>query len=88
MLLLLGFLILGLSGVAIAGDGAYITFLKTGSALGALLGLIGIAVAGYFSGKSYDSYTGWERYTQVYPFFKFMLSRNHIKMLYPKQTES
>lgn len=36
---------------------------KIGGYGGALFGLIGIAIAGYFSGKSYDGYTGWERYT-------------------------
>jgi len=27
------------------------------------LGIIGISFAGYFAGKDYGSYTGWERYT-------------------------
>ena len=62
-ILLLGFLILGFSGWAFAEDGVYRSILKTSGALAALFGLIGIAVAGYFAGKSYDSYTGWERYT-------------------------
>lgn len=62
-LLLLVFFILGFCSGAFAEDGVYRSILKTSGALAALLGLIGIAVAGYFAGKSYDSYTGWERYT-------------------------
>ena len=47
---------------AIAQD-PYRVLLKVGSPLTAILGIIGIAVAGYLSGKSFDSYTGWERFT-------------------------
>ena len=55
VLIFLGFLILGFSGAAFADDGISRTLLKTGSALGAILGIVGIAVAGYFAGKSYDN---------------------------------
>jgi epoxyqueuosine reductase len=37
--------------------------LKSSGILGAILGIIGVSVAGYLSGKDYDTYTGWERYT-------------------------
>ncbi|GAF89145.1 unnamed protein product, partial [marine sediment metagenome] len=53
----------GLSGVAFADDGTLRSILKTGGLLAAILGIIGISVAGYLSGKDYGSYTGWERYT-------------------------
>mgnify|MGYP001815668463 CR=1 FL=1 len=62
LLLFIAFLILGFNGVAFADDGISRSLLKMGSALAAILGIVGIAVAGYFAGKSYDSYTGWERY--------------------------
>ncbi|MBW1799160.1 MAG: 4Fe-4S dicluster domain-containing protein [Deltaproteobacteria bacterium] len=62
MLFLLAFMILGFGELAFAGDGVSRSLLKAGSALAAILGVIGIAVAGYFAGKSYDTYTGWERY--------------------------
>ena len=62
-ILLLVLLVLGFAGVALAGDGTSRALLKVGALLAALLGIIGISVAGYFAGKSYDSYTGWERYT-------------------------
>jgi epoxyqueuosine reductase len=62
-ILLVCFLIAGFSGVVFADDGAYRSILKIGGLLAAILGIVGIAVAGYFSGKDYDSYTGWERYT-------------------------
>jgi epoxyqueuosine reductase len=61
--LLICIITLGLCSVAFAGDGAYRTILKAGSLLAAILGIVGIAVAGYLAGKDYDSYTGWERYT-------------------------
>lgn len=57
-----GFIFL-LSSPALAADGALESFLKIGGLCGAVLGLLGIGLAGYFAGKSYDSYTGWERYT-------------------------
>jgi len=63
IVLLLGFLIVGFSSVASADHEVYRIILKTVGLLGAVLGIVGIAVAGYFSGKDYDSYTGWERYT-------------------------
>ena len=50
------------SNSAIAQD-SYRVLLKVGSPLAAILGIIGIAVAGYLSGKSFDSYTGWDRFT-------------------------
>ncbi|MGD8985588.1 MAG: hypothetical protein PVH99_13280 [Desulfobacteraceae bacterium] len=63
ILFMLGLFIGGFSGVAFADDGIYRSLLKAGGLIGALLGIIGISLAGYVSGKSYDSYTGWERYT-------------------------
>ncbi len=48
---------------AFANDGNLRTLVKMGGLFGAVLGIIGIGVAGYFAGKSYDTYTGWERYT-------------------------
>ena len=51
VVLILGFLILGMSGLAFADDGISRSLLKTGSALGAILSIVGIAVAGYFAGK-------------------------------------
>jgi hypothetical protein len=61
--LFLVFSIFFLAVPALANDGNFRTFVKMGGLFGAILGIIGIAVAGYFAGKSYDSYTGWERYT-------------------------
>ena len=55
MVLILGFLIVGLSGVAFADDGTYRTFLKTGGLIAAILGIVGISIAGYLAGKNYDS---------------------------------
>jgi hypothetical protein len=60
---LLVLVIVGFDGVAFADDGTIRSILKIGGLLGALLGLIGISVAGYFAGKDYDSYTGWQRFT-------------------------
>jgi epoxyqueuosine reductase len=62
-ILLVGFIILGVSDAAFAADGVTKPLLKTGALLAALLGIIGISFAGYMAGKSYDSYTGWERFT-------------------------
>jgi epoxyqueuosine reductase len=56
------FFILGLADVALAADEDLRSALKIGSAIAAVLSIIGIAIAGYFAGKSYDSHTGWERY--------------------------
>jgi epoxyqueuosine reductase len=39
------------------------TLLRTSGYAGIILGIIGIGIAGYFSGKSYDGHTGWERFT-------------------------
>jgi reductive dehalogenase len=61
--LLLFILILACCDVALADDGVERSLLKAGTLIGALLGLAGISMAGYLSGKSYDSYTGWERFT-------------------------
>ncbi|MGD8226276.1 MAG: reductive dehalogenase domain-containing protein [Desulfobacteraceae bacterium] len=61
-LLLLGVLLLGFSGFALAEDGVHRSLLKTGGALAAILGIMGIAIAGYAAGRSYDSHTGWERH--------------------------
>lgn len=63
VLFLIGFVCVGLVEPAFADDGSLRIFLKTGSALAAVLGLCGAAVAGYLAGRSYDSHTGWERYT-------------------------
>ena len=63
MVLVLGFVVFGLCDVAWADDAAYRPLLKAGGLLAAVLGIVGAAVAGYFAGKSYESYTGWERYT-------------------------
>jgi reductive dehalogenase len=62
-ILLIGFIILGVTDVAFAEDGVTRPLLKTGAFLAALLGIIGVSFAGYMAGKSYDSYTGWERFT-------------------------
>ena len=61
--LLSGLLIVGLGDVASADDGVSRTILKIGSLVGAVLGILGMAVAGYLAGRDYDSHTGWERYT-------------------------
>ena len=53
--LLLGYFVLGISSVSFAEDAVYSSLLKTGGALAAILGIIGIGVAGYSAGKSYDS---------------------------------
>ncbi len=53
----------GLGSVGFADDATYRAILKTGGLLGAIAGLNAISVAGYFSGRDYGSYTGWERYT-------------------------
>ena len=63
VLFMLGFFIGGFSSLAFADDGISRSLLKAGGLIGAVLGIIGISIAGYVSGKSYDSYTGWERYT-------------------------
>ena len=61
---LLSFMILlSVPDLAFAADGDARSLLKVGSLLAAFLGIIGISLAGFFAGKSYDSYTGWERFT-------------------------
>jgi hypothetical protein len=62
-LLLITFLVLNFYDIAFADDGVSRSLLKGGGFLCAILGVIGISIAGYLTGKSYDSYTGWERYT-------------------------
>lgn len=63
MMVGVGWLVLAGGGTAGAAESACRTAVKFGSPLAALLGLVGIALAGYWAGKSWDSYTGWERYT-------------------------
>ena len=48
---------------ALADDSVSRSMLKGVGAISAILGVVGISIAGYLGGKSYDSYTGWERYT-------------------------
>jgi epoxyqueuosine reductase len=60
---LLVFVAVGFNDVAFADDGNFRSILKVSGLLAAILGIIGIALAGYIGGKHYDSYTGWERYT-------------------------
>ncbi|MFC1825410.1 4Fe-4S double cluster binding domain-containing protein [Thermodesulfobacteriota bacterium] len=61
--LFLGFTIFFLTVPAFADDGNYRSLIKYGGLLSAVLGIIGIGAAGYFAGKTYDSYTGWGRHT-------------------------
>lgn len=56
-------LLLLLSDAAFAADDTTRIVLKYSSLAAAILGLSGISLAGYISGKSFDSYTGWERFT-------------------------
>ena len=56
-------IILSIFDIGFAGDGISRTLLKTGGLIGALLGIVGISIAGFLAGRSYDSYTGWERFT-------------------------
>lgn len=56
------FVILSSSASAVAQD-TYRVILKLGCPLTAILGIAGIALAGYLSGRSFDSFTGWERFT-------------------------
>lgn len=57
-------LIFGSMNVVLADDGSgMVPFLKFGSLIAAILGLVGITLAGYLAGIDYDSYTGWERFT-------------------------
>ena len=56
-------IILSIFDIAFAEDGISRTLLKTGGLIGALLGIVGISIAGFLAGRSYDSYTGWERFT-------------------------
>lgn len=55
-------LAVSLASLTFPGDQVHRRVLKFGGALAALLGLAGIAAAGYSAGKSYDSYTGWGRF--------------------------
>ena len=56
--LITGGILPGLADTAFAFDGISRSFLKTGSLLAAILGVVGISIAGFLAGKSYDSYTG------------------------------
>lgn len=58
-----GIFIFGFENIAYAAEDTLRSLLKTGSLLGAILGIIGISLAGFIAGKDFDSYTGWERYT-------------------------
>lgn len=62
-LLVVTLVLLVVCDVALAGDDTYRSLLKGGGLIGALLGIVGISFAGYLSGKNFDSYTGWERFT-------------------------
>ena len=62
-ILFLGFLLSCFYGLAVSDDQTSGFILKTWGALGAILGIVGISFAGYDAGSSYDSYTGWGRYT-------------------------
>ena len=55
--------LLGPVDAALAADSVTRSLLKSGALLAAVLGIVGISLAGYMAGKNYDSYTGWERYT-------------------------
>jgi epoxyqueuosine reductase len=61
--LIAGGILPGLADTAFAFVRISRSFLKAGSLLAAVLGIVGISIAGYLAGKSYDSYTGWERFT-------------------------
>ena len=63
--LFLGSTIFFLAVPAFADDGNYRPLIKYGGLVSAVLGIIGIGAAGYFSGKNYDSYTGWGRHTHA-----------------------
>jgi epoxyqueuosine reductase len=53
----------GTADAVLAFDGMSRSILKHGSFLAAILGIVGISIAGFLAGKNYDSYTGWERFT-------------------------
>jgi len=61
--LLAAVLAVGLCALALADGGLGRSILKMGGLAGAFLGIIGIGAAGYAAGQSFDSHTGWERYT-------------------------
>jgi len=52
---------LSLTSVAWAESILNHNLVKTGGIIGLVFGIVGIAIAGFFSGKSFDSYTGWGR---------------------------
>lgn len=62
MALFFGFFLMGFPDLAFADSGAQRSILKAAGALAAILGLVGVAVAGYAAGRGYDGYTGWERH--------------------------
>jgi epoxyqueuosine reductase len=65
MTVMVGLVFLGFicSPLALADNGISDNLLSIGGYGGAIFSLVGIAFAGYYSGKSFDGYTGWERYT-------------------------
>lgn len=62
-IIFLGFLLSCFYGLTFADEQTSRYILKIWGVIGSLLGIIGISLAGYDAGISYDSYTGWERYT-------------------------
>jgi len=81
-LLLLTILMLIFCDIALADDGVYRSMLKSGGFISAILGVIGISIAGYLAGKSFDSYTGWERYTHDMVRQCFLIG-NHSEKISP-----
>lgn len=65
--LITGCVLLGSADTASAFDISR-SFLKTGSFLAAILSIVGISIAGFLAGKSYDSYTGWVKIKVWVPF--------------------
>jgi epoxyqueuosine reductase len=65
LILLLFSFIFGFSNSAwgFEGETEIQSLLKNVGLICAILSIIGISIAGYLSGKTFDSYTGWERYT-------------------------
>jgi hypothetical protein len=60
-IIFLGFLLSCFYGLTFADEQTSRYILKIWGVIGSLLGIIGISLAGYDAGISYDSYTGWER---------------------------
>jgi hypothetical protein len=59
--ILLALLTVAAIDLAYVDDGMSRTLLKVGGLVKAVLGILGVAVTGYWAGKDYDSHTGWER---------------------------